>query len=184
MVSLFVIGGQSPALAQEAGGASEFAPIIVTANKKEQDIQSTNVTITALSSEELADKGMDDFADYAQFIPGFDFQKQGASQSQYVLRGASVSRVVPAEPQNRSLVGIYFNDVPMDMNGLNPDIDLYDTRVEVLKGPQGSLFGDSAMAGAVRYIANSPDAGKVEASFLANVSTTKGGGVGRFGARR
>jgi len=176
MVSLFVIGGQSPALAQEAGGASEFAPIIVTANKKEQDIQSTNVTITALSSEELADKGMDDFADYAQFIPGFDFQKQGASQSQYVLRGASVSRVVPAEPQNRSLVGIYFNDVPMDMNGLNPDIDLYDTRVEVLKGPQGSLFGDSAMAGAVRYIANSPDAGKVEASFLANVSTTKGGG--------
>ncbi len=132
-IGLSSITGLAPAHAQSVDEVTGSDVIIVTANKREQDIQSTNITITALSAEELADKRLDDFADFAQFVPGFDFQKQGVSQSQYILRGAAVSRVVPAEPQNRSLVGIYFNDVPLDMNGLNPDIDLYDTRVEVLK---------------------------------------------------
>ena len=151
--------------------------ITVTANKLEENLQSVSTTITALTSERLQRLGQDDFEDFAQFVPGFDYQKQGVSQSQYVIRGASAGRVVPAQPQNRSLVGLYLNDLPMDLNGLNPDLDLYDTRVEVLKGPQGSLFGDSAMAGAVRYITNPADPTEFQGSALANISTIENGGA-------
>lgn len=159
--------------------AVDFAleEITVTANKLEENLQSVSTTVTALTSERLQRLGQDDFEDFAQFVPGFDYQKQGVAQSQYVIRGASAGRVVPAQPQNRSLVGLYLNDLPMDLNGLNPDLDLYDTRVEVLKGPQGSLFGDSAMAGAVRYITNPADPTAFQGSALANVSTIDNGGV-------
>ena len=159
--------------------AADFAleEITVTANKLEENLQSVSTTVTALTSERLQRLGQDDFEDFAQFVPGFDYQKQGVAQSQYVIRGASAGRVVPAQPQNRSLVGLYLNDLPMDLNGLNPDLDLYDTRVEVLKGPQGSLFGDSAMAGAVRYITNPADPTAFQGSALANISTIDSGGV-------
>ena len=159
--------------------AADFAleEITVTANKLEENLQSVSTTVTALTSERLQRLGQDDFEDFAQFVPGFDYQKQGVAQSQYVIRGASAGRVVPAQPQNRSLVGLYLNDLPMDLNGLNPDLDLYDTRVEVLKGPQGSLFGDSAMAGAVRYITNPADPTALQGSALANISTIDNGGV-------
>lgn len=159
--------------------AADFAleEITVTANKLEENLQSVSTTVTALTSERLQRLGQDDFEDFAQFVPGFDYQKQGVAQSQYVIRGASAGRVVPAQPQNRSLVGLYLNDLPMDLNGLNPDLDLYDTRVEVLKGPQGSLFGDSAMAGAVRYITNPADPAAFQGSALANISTIDSGGV-------
>ena len=159
--------------------AADFAleEITVTANKLEENLQSVSTTVTALTAERLQRLGQDDFEDFAQFVPGFDYQKQGVAQSQYVIRGASAGRVVPAQPQNRSLVGLYLNDLPMDLNGLNPDLDLYDTRVEVLKGPQGSLFGDSAMAGAVRYITNPADPTALQGSALANISTIDNGGV-------
>ena len=159
--------------------AADFAleEITVTANKLEENLQSVSTTVTALTAERLQRLGQDDFEDFAQFVPGFDYQKQGVAQSQYVIRGASAGRVVPAQPQNRSLVGLYLNDLPMDLNGLNPDLDLYDTRVEVLKGPQGSLFGDSAMAGAVRYITNPADPTAFQGSALANISTIDNGGV-------
>ena len=166
-------------MAADAATGDVFAleEVTVTANKLEENLQSISTTVTALSAEKLQRLGQDDFEDFAQFVPGFDYQKQGVSQSQYVIRGASAGRVVPAQPQNRSLVGLYLNDLPMDLNGLNPDLDLYDTRVEILKGPQGSLFGDSAMAGAVRYITNPADLTELQGSALANVSTIENGGA-------
>ncbi len=144
-----------PALAT---GQSLLEEVVVTASKRDAvDLQSTAATITAFTGSKLEEYGFDDFEDYANFTPGLSFQKTASVRSQFIIRGVTLGRVTQAEPQNRSVVGLYLNDVPVDQNGLNVDPDLFDLeRVEILKGPQGSLFGDSAMAGAVRYVTKRP----------------------------
>lgn len=152
--------------------------IVVTASKRgAQSLQGTGATIDVFTGSRLEDLGLDDFADFAQFTPGLDFQKSGVARTQYIVRGLSTGRVTTAEPQNRSLVGILLDDIPIDLNGLNPDLDLFDIeRVEVVKGPQGSLFGDSAMSGAVRYVTKAPDLEQFLGRAIVSASNTHNGG--------
>lgn len=168
--------GQDPVVADQPEPIATLKQVTVTANKRVESVQNTATTVRALSAEDLDSRGWSDFAKYAQFIPGLDFQKGGASQTQVIIRGATVGRVTPAEPQSRSLVGLYLNDIPLDLNGLNPDIDLFDTRVEVLKGPQGSLYGDSAMSGAIRYITSPADTAYAYSRWAAGLASIHGGG--------
>lgn len=158
--------------------AAEPDEIIVTATKRATLLSDVPIAITAFTGETLEKRGIDDFEGFARFTPGLDFQKSGAARTQYVIRGLSVGRVTTAEPQNRSLVAVYFEDVPIQTNGLNPDIDLFDVeRVEILKGPQGTLFGDSAMAGAIRYVAQQPNLKQVEGKASTSLSSTHRGGM-------
>jgi outer membrane receptor protein involved in Fe transport len=173
--------------AAQAGAALE--EIVVTASKRGAvDLQSAPATITAYTGDKLEQLGFDDFEDYAGFTPGLDFQKVGPSRSQIIVRGVTLGRVSQAEPQNRSVVGLYLDDIPIAQNGYNVDPDLFDLeRVEIVKGPQGSLFGDSAMAGAIRYVTRTPSLTERDARLLSDVSFTEDGGTnydvkGAFGA--
>jgi len=132
--------------------------VVVSATKRDALVTDVPIPIQVFGSEQMEQLGIDDFAGFAQYTPGLSFTKRGAGQTHVVIRGLSTGNVANAEPQNRSLVGIYLDDVPTQLNGFNFDPDLFDVRrIEVLKGPQGTLFGDSAMAGAIRYVTTPPN---------------------------
>jgi outer membrane receptor protein involved in Fe transport len=158
------------------GPAGALEEIIVTATKRQEAISDVPVAIQVYGADQLENFGITDFEDYAEYAPGVSFTKRGAGQTHIVMRGLSTGNVANAQPQNRSLVGIYFDDVPIQLNGWNFDPDLYDmARVEVLKGPQGTLFGDSAMAGAIRYVTTSPDLNEYAARINLTGSSTSHG---------
>lgn len=149
----------APATAQTSGESGlELQEVVVSATKRDEAITDVPVAVQVYGQEMLEQFGIEDFEDYAQYTPGLSFTKRGGGQSHVVVRGLSTGNVGNAQPQNRALVGIYLDDVPMQLNGFNFDPDLFDMqRVEVLKGPQGTLFGDSAMAGAIRYVTTPPN---------------------------
>lgn len=160
---------------QRASAALE--EVVVTATKKEQALLDVPIPIQVYSAESLEQISANDFEDYARFAPGLSFTKGRSGQTNVVMRGLSTGNVTNGQPQNRSLVGIYLDDAPIQLTGFNFDPDIFDIeRIEVLKGPQGTLFGDSAMAGAIRYVTTRPDSRASSARMKVSTSSTAGGG--------
>lgn len=185
-VAAFVLGvsqGQLLAAETQSTSGSSLGEIVVTATKREEALINVPIAIQVYGAETLEQLGIDDFEGYARYAPGVSFTKRGAGQTHVVVRGLSTGNVANNQPQNRALVGIYLDDVPIQLNGYNFDPDLFDIeRVEVLKGPQGTLFGDSAMAGAIRYVTVRPDLTEWSARIKLSTSTTEKGGE-NYGVR-
>jgi iron complex outermembrane recepter protein len=164
---------QQPASAETA--SDDNGEIVVTALKREQNIQDVPASVSALSSDLLGKLNAQDFSRVADSVPGVAFATTGVGNSQYIVRG--IGSVGAAQSPT---TGVYLDETPLQSRALRgasqPDPQLYDiARVEILRGPQGVLFGSSAMGGLVRIVTNQPDAtaaaGKVEAS----ASTIKDG---------
>jgi len=132
--------------------------IVVTATRREQNIQDVVGGIQALSGADLESQGAAGFEDYLTQIPGTGFRQDGSGNTKIGMRGVSnVSGNQLGTFSGSSPVGVYINDVPIQGSGQLPNLDLYDlNRVEVLKGPQGTLYGEGAMGGAIRMIVNEP----------------------------
>jgi len=148
--------------------------IIVTANKREQSVREVSGSVSAVTSQQLQDLGAQSLGDYIQKTPGVVFNSYQPGVSHVVVRGIATSA---GNVQGQPTTGYYLNDVPLIEPGWTiaiPDIDTFDlNRVEVLRGPQGSLFGSASMGGAVNYIANTADASGFDAAVEAGVSSTK-----------
>jgi len=156
---------------------SKLGEVVVTAAKKEQALIDVPIAIQVYDSKVLEDLGANDFEDYARYAPGVSFTKGRSGQSNVTIRGLTTGNVTNSQPQNRSLVGIYLDDAPIQLTAFNYDPDLFDiARVEVLKGPQGTLFGDSAMAGAIRYVSEKPNLTEVQSRVRVTGSNTEDGG--------
>ena len=94
-------------------------------------------------------------------MPGLYIADLGPGQSQVAIRGISAGQVVRDQPGVKESVGIYLDESPISVALFTPDLDLYDLdRVEVLRGPQGTLFGAGSSSGTVRYITAQPDIGE------------------------
>jgi len=179
-----------PAQAQEAADASPAAvsaprqqdaasgDVVVTALRQSSRVQDAPIAITALTGESLANAGVAQVTDYAKLVPGLRIQDNGPGQRRISLRGILAS----GEPT----VGTYYDEVPIagsvgvssDAGGRTPDFALFDIdRVEVLRGPQGTLYGASAMTGAIRVIYSRPE-DRYAGSFQGDIHGTKGGGLG------
>jgi iron complex outermembrane recepter protein len=174
-----VIGGH--ARAQEAkpqAEPTELQEIIVTATKRESTVHDTAVSITAITGEDIAERGVTDLDTLAQSVPGLSLKSSGPGQTEFEMRGlASVGG-------NSAVVGFYLDDIPLSasagaFNGrLVIDPNLYDlNRVEVLRGPQGTLYGSSSMGGTIKVISNAPDPSNFDASAQGTFSGTDGGGA-------
>lgn len=154
----------------------EIEQVIVTAQRREQNLQDVPISITALGEAKLRALGAYEFADFARTVPGLTFNEFGHNDGSFTIRGVSSSMDGGGI---QATVGTYIDDLPsMDTYaGLsNPDLYLFDVnRVEVLRGPQGTLFGSGAMGGAVRVITNKPDAQRFAAAADMLVSTTQDG---------
>lgn len=163
-LSLIVIGAAIPsaALAQNVGLQDE---IIVTAQKRDQNIQDVPIAITAFTQEDLDRLGVQQFDDLSDFVPGLEVQEQSANNPGFNIRGiTSDSGSSSIEPR----VAIFQNGVPISRSR-GSFVEVFDTDVEVVRGPQPTLFGRSALIGAISLNARTAD-----------LSET--GGYVRFGA--
>ena len=140
-----------------AGGPGSLQEVIVTARKREENLQEVPMSIDVLSTQDIENLGVVRFDDYAYKTPSISFVSIGPGTQTFYLRG--VSDGTNPNYSNTSATGFFLDDVSLSWDAVQPDLHLYDMeRIEVLNGPQGTTFGASSMAGAVRYITNKPDA--------------------------
>jgi len=144
--------------------------IVVTATKRSARIQDVPFSVAAKTGEEIARAGARGIEDLALGFAGMSVQNLGPGQSQVAMRGVSAGQIVRDQPGVKEQVGIYMDDSVVSLSLFTPDFDLFDlNRVEVLRGPQGTLYGAGSVGGTVRYITNRPelerDYGLVEAEL-------------------
>jgi iron complex outermembrane recepter protein len=163
----------------KADEADSIATIVVTARKRGDELlQDVPQSILAFSSEQVENFGFQGLDDYVRLVPSLSFIDQGPGQSKLVLRGITTGFTRQTAIQEGETAGLYIDDTPITVNGQNPDFGLYDVeRIEVLRGPQGTLYGASSMAGNIRIITKQPDATKVEGSVSTSASNTVDGDV-------
>ncbi len=160
----------APALATDSKG--EIEEIVVTATRHEESLSKVPLSVTALTQDALDAKGIKDFTDVVRFTPGVTIDTSGTNAIS--IRGISSSG-------GAGTTGIYIDDTPIQMRalGFNPDDTLpkaFDLdRIEVLRGPQGTLFGAGSEGGTVRYIMTQPSLTKESTYARAEVSSTRGG---------
>src|SRR5262245_15069852 len=134
--------------------------VVVTARKREETVQEVPMSVAAPTESELRDRGAETIEDVATNVAGFSVQNLGPGQSQVAMRGVSSGQIVRDQPGVKEQVGVYLDESVISMSLFTPDIDLFDvSRVEVLRGPQGTLFGSGSESGTVRYITNQPELG-------------------------
>lgn len=169
----------TPALAQEQSGNAKIETIEVTATKRTESIQDVPVAVTALNGKALENMGIDNFQDYVEFLPNVTFQGTGPGQNEIYIRGAATTQsniMLSSVQALQPSVAFYLDEQPVSMAGRNLDVYATDVqRVEVLPGPQGTLFGASSQAGTVRMITNKPQHDGFSAGVDTNIGFTKGG---------
>jgi iron complex outermembrane recepter protein len=177
-----VLGTAPMALAQDqpaavaGSGAGQIEEIVVTAQKRSENMQTVPVSIQAFSGKKLDQMNATEFSDYVKFLPSVVYQTLAPNQTTVYMRGISTAG---GQDGNHSgpqpLVGIYFDEQPTTTILGQLDIHLYDIqRIEALAGPQGTLFGASSEAGTLRIITNKPDPTKFSGSYDVQFDTTHG----------
>src|SRR5207245_4002048 len=140
--------------------ALQLEAVTVTAMLREQRLADVPFSIAAPTEQALRVRGADNIEAVAANVAGFSVQNLGPGQSQVAMRGASSGQIARDQPGVKEQVGAYFDESPVSLSLFTPAVDLFDvSRVEVLRGPQGTLFGAGSLAGTVRYISNQPELG-------------------------
>ncbi len=159
--------------------------VTVTAMKREGTIQDTPFSIAAPTEAELRSRGIDDIEGVARDVAGFSVQNLGPGQSQVAIRGVSSGQIARDQPGVKEQVASYLDESVISLSLFTPDLDLFDvSRVEVLRGPQGTLFGSGNVSGTVRYISNQPELGvtKIFGELTGNsIDGGSQGGTVKFG---
>jgi outer membrane receptor protein involved in Fe transport len=182
-VSVLALIAAGPAFAQDttpAGAApADDEEIVVTATKRESNLLDVPFSINAQTEAMIQRSGANTVEDLSRNVAGLSIQNLGPGQSQVSVRGVSAGQVVRDQPGVKEQVGVYLDESVISLSLFTPDIDLYDlTRVETLRGPQGTLFGSGSVGGTIRYITNQPDLDSFEGSVEANVNMLAGGDFG------
>ena len=157
--SIAAVVAAMPAQAQDAAAVEASGEIVVTAQKRTQNVQDVPISIAVVSGEALQEQGSASLVDYAGYVPGMNVSNGGTpGQTTITLRGVA--------PLNAAqTVGIYLDDAPVGSSAIynragqfTIDLMPYDLeRIEVLKGPQGTLYGASSIGGLVKYVTVQPD---------------------------
>jgi outer membrane receptor protein involved in Fe transport len=171
--------GQSPAQRQ-ANQSGQLEEIVVTAQRRDETLQNVPMSITAITGEQLQRRGVVNLQDVLSGVPSVAFRSAGPGRQELTIRGISSSAGIS------STVGYYLDE--LSVSGLSSDSetsyqqsvldpDLFDIqRIEILRGPQGTLYGSGAMGGAVRILTNQPRLQHFQGAFKADASYTSHGG--------
>jgi outer membrane receptor protein involved in Fe transport len=182
-VTVYLASGiaRFPVSAEPAGNNADAPPstalqeIVVTAEKRSEPLQKVPLSVVAFNQQSLRETGVQDFSSLAARIAGVTLNSAGPGRSSYSIRGiASIGGNAPT-------TGLYIDETPILPSGgdganASIDPDLFDlARIEVLRGPQGTLYGASSMGGTIRLITNQPNLTKVEAAVKIEGSDTDHG---------
>jgi iron complex outermembrane recepter protein len=161
-----------------SGSSTELAEVIVTATRRSESIQNVPSSVTALTSNTLDEIRARDLNDFAGFVPGLSFASTGPSTNLLVIRGITTGS------QLSSATGVYLDDIPLGASTSNGvgyqslNINAFDlNRIEVLNGPQGTLYGATSLGGTIKYIPNSPDLKSFALDAGVEVSSTEHGHI-------
>jgi outer membrane receptor protein involved in Fe transport len=162
--------------AADAAATGGLEEVVVTAQKRTQNLQDVPISVTALGTERLEQLNISNFNDYVKFLPSVAYQTTGPGFARVYMRG-----VVSGDNGNHSgplpSVGVYLDEQPVTTIQGSLDIHIYDIeRVEALAGPQGTLYGASSEAGTVRIITNKPDVSGFKAGYSLEGNTVRGEG--------
>ncbi|WP_428631251.1 TonB-dependent receptor [Sphingopyxis sp.] len=164
--------------AQEATDRGIDDEIVVTAQKREENLQNVPISIQALSTRKLDQLNITNFEDFSKLLPSVSFQSSQPGVTTVYMRG-----VASGGDGNHSgslpSVGVYLDEQPVTTIGGTLDIHVYDiARIESLAGPQGTLYGASSQAGTIRIITNKPSTAGFEGRVDGEVNSVKSGGIG------
>src|SRR5579871_2098744 len=173
-----VPGARFQAMAAETG-SDALEEIIVTAQRRSESMQNVPISMQAFTGQSLQQLNIQTFDDYIKYLPNVTTANNGPGQNEVFMRGLSAG----AQPSQGSgstglfpNVAIYFDNQSGQLPNRNLDIYAADiNRIEVLEGPQGTLFGSGAEAGAIRYITNEPKLDVTEGNVKAGYGVTAGG---------
>jgi len=177
-----MVAAAAPGLAwaqSDPGGAYQVEEVVVTAQKRAESVKDVPGALTVLSGQSLERLGAQDLSDFATYVPGLTLMSEWAGSGQLTVRG-----ITSGKQQAGPTVGSYLDETPYNSaasaaGGSNqlPDIDTFDIqRVEVLRGPQGTLYGASTMGGLIKYVTTPPNMTRREIGFQADLGATDGGG--------
>src|SRR5579872_3953721 len=158
------------------GGIEE---VVVTAQRRSENVQDVPIAVQAFTGETLKELGVSNFEDLLRYLPNVTAPTSGPGQDLITLRGLSTGN--PSVQSGGSIngfpnVAIYLDDQSGQLPGRNLDVYAADMeRIEVLEGPQGTLFGAGAQAGVIRYITNKPKLNVMEGNVIGGYGTTAGG---------
>jgi outer membrane receptor protein involved in Fe transport len=173
--------GAEPAAATATGGSSDaLAEITVTAQRRTENMQDVPISMQAFTAETLQQLNIQTFDDYLRYVPSVTAASNGPGQSEIFMRGLSAGSQPSQGSASTGLwpnVAIYLDNQSGQLPNRNLDIYAADlNRIEVLEGPQGTLYGAGAEAGLIRYITNQPNLNTFEANVKAGYGTTAHGG--------
>lgn len=178
---------QAQAVSEEAGAneharqnddVSTLQEIVVTASKRDEMLTDVGGSVSALTGERLSELGINSFQDFIRLTPGVSFQSLTPGRTQVQIRGINVGTTQPS-----SSVATYLDEVPLTaaatsaLSGeLNADPDPFDmNRIEVLRGPQGTLYGANALGGVIKYVTRSPQFDKFAGAVSLGAGTVHEG---------
>ena len=183
-LSAAVISANAAIITTLAAGSAHAAPqeieeVIVTATKRAVPLQDAPVAIQVMSENSLTEQNIKSFVDYVKYLPNVNAGGRGPGQNEIYIRGAAVDaiNITVAESQGSAPnVALYLDEQPVTAGGRNLDVYVADLeRIEVLPGPQGTLYGASSMAGTVRLITNKPVMDEFDVRFNGGISSTAHG---------
>lgn len=188
LLATTMLSAPGMAMAQDSAArpaVSDDSDIIVTAQKREENLQTVPISIQALGTQKLEQQNINNFTDYAKLLPSLAFQSTQPGQTNVYMRGVALASGGNSDFNHSGplpTVGVYFDEQPVTTIGGTLDVHIYDVaRVEALSGPQGTLYGASSEAGVLRIISNKPDASGFDAAFNIQANTIRHGGEGYTG---
>ncbi|WEN13579.1 TonB-dependent receptor [Rhodanobacter sp. AS-Z3] len=159
----------------------ELGSVVVTANRRDETLQTVAAPVSVLTNRDIERQHLEDFADYAGTVPGLNYVSMGPGQTELSLRGIASGSAQPS-----ASVGVYVDETPYGSSSVfatgsltTPDLDPTDLeRVEVLRGPQGTLYGAGALGGVIRFITIDPDTQSLSGRVQLEGNRVAGGGSG------
>lgn len=163
----------------EPADSARLDSVEVTASYRKENIQDVTGSAQAFSGHALDKAGVVGMEDYLRQVPSVSLQKSGNGKTNIAMRGISnINANDTGYGAGSPTVGVYLNDVGIQGSGVFPDLNIYDLqRIEVLKGPQGTLYGEGSMGGAIKMVANAPDSTRWEARSDFSVGKTDNGSL-------
>lgn len=165
--------------AEEADASNALEEVTVTARKRTESMFDVPLSISVMSEEFIENLGAQDFTELVPSVPSLNAYQNGPGRTRLYIRGIANGAGNDNDTQNGETVSIYLDEIPISLGAMNPELALFDLdRVEVLRGPQGTLYGAGSMAGTIRQVSNKPNLSEVEGKLEAGVSTITHGSSG------